>query len=382
MTCRTLGKSPCLDQERQDYIVPIGLLKFFIFAVIIGSTFGAANAQGADGLGTPGLVINGEVARADPPPRIVSGRLLVPLRLIAEHLGMAVTWQPQGERVILRGDGVAVELAVGSGKALLNGREVLLDVPPVIVNDRTLAPLRFVGEAFGAQVRWDAPSRTAFVNHVHRLSLDPGTAGGLRVADGLVSVTRQDQAPAGPLAGRVIVLDPGHGGVDPGAPAPGSLEEKDITLSIARKARELLAEAGARVVLTRDGDQTIGLYERADLANQAGAELFVSIHANTSPFRSAAGIETYYYPGSTEGRRLAAILQRALVARLGRPDREVRRADFVVVREPAAPAALIECGYLSNREEARLLTSGEFQLRIARAIAEGIIRYFTPADTG
>lgn len=421
------------------------------------------------------MVINGEAIRMDVPPRIEGGRLLVPLRLVAERLGATVTWQQREKKVTLRGDGVDVELLVGSRRAVVNGQRVVMDVPPAIVNDRVLVPLRFVSESFGAQVRWDAVSRTAFVQHLYRLrgvSFDP--KGGLRItasgpvlpvvlpADGerstrlvidlpyvtvppegivmvgtgavrlvrvagligpppsarvvvdlaegaegalskamvpgqvLVAVREAPQpaalkpvpvaspgpASAGPLAGRVIVIDPGHGGSDSGAPGPGGVDEKDIVLSVARKVRTLLEEAGARVVLTRDGDETVGLYERADVAGQAGAALFVSIHANASPFPGVSGLETYYYPGSTEGKRLAAALQRALVARLGRPDREIHGADFVVVREPDVPAALVECGYLTNREEARMLISEEFQLRLARAIAEGILRYFTPPDTG
>lgn len=457
--------------------MPRGLLKVFILVVLmLASAHGVAGAEGsARPQDAPGLQVNGEAVRTDVPPQIVGGRLIVPLRVVAERLGATITWQPQGERVTLRGDDVTVELAVGSRKALVNGLEVALEVTPAIVNDRTLVPLRFVSEAFGAKVTWDAPSRTAIVDRPHRLrevSLESGAGGGLRivatgpvrpvvlpsddetrlvvdlphvtvppegivmVGTGLVRLVRvtdlagpppsarvvidlargaevvlreasppgqvlvevreasgpgksrplpvavQQQVPPGPLAGRVIVIDPGHGGVDPGAPGPGGLDEKDIVLSIAGKVRTLLDEAGARVVLTRGGDETIGLYERADVAGQAGAELYVSIHANASPFRSVAGVETYYYPGSREGRRLAATLQRALVSRLGRPDREIHAEDFVVIREPAVPAALVECGYLTNRQESLLLASEEFQLRIARAIVEGITRYFAPADTG
>lgn len=426
----------------------------------------------------PGLVINGEAVRADVPPRIVDGRLLVPLRVISEYLGAAVAWQPKGQKVTLRSEDMVVEVAVGSHRALVNGEETRLDVPPVIVKDRTLVPLRFVAEAFAAQVSWDAPSRTAAVVRPHRLlgvsfaqgpdggSLLIATGGSVRpnfhgaagengtrmvvdlpyvvvppdgvvmvgtgpvrlvraagiagnppaarvvidLAEGAegvlreaapagkvlvdvreapqagaaapVPVARPEQPAAGRLAGRVIALDPGHGGVDPGAPGPGDLEEKDIDLAIARQVRVLLAEAGARVVLTRDGDETVGLYERADLADRAGTDLFVSIHANASPYQATAGIETYYYPGSSEGRRLATILQRTLVTRLGRPDRGVQAADFVVIRESAAPAALVECGYLTNRQEAQLLAAEEFRLKIARAIADGIIRYLTPGETG
>lgn len=184
---------------------------------------------------------------------------------------------------------------------------------------------------------------------------------------------------AGPLTGRLIAIDPGHGGNDPGAIGPSGTHEKEITLGIATVLKGLLEEAGARVLMTREADQAVGLYERAGMANDAGAELFVSVHVNSSVSRALAGTETYYFPGAAAGRALAQKLQRRMLEALGRTNREVREADFVVVRETRMPSALVECAYLSNQEEERLLQDAAFQRKAAEAISQAVADYLEAA---
>ncbi len=189
------------------------------------------------------------------------------------------------------------------------------------------------------------------------------------------------EATAGALAGKLIVVDAGHGGSDPGAIGPAGNLEKDVTLAVARRLRALLESSGARVLMTREEDRFVGLYDRANLADGAGADLFVSIHSNASDRRAMQGTETYHYPGSEQGRRLAELLHRRLLTALQRPDRGVQGANFVVIREPDMPAALVELAYISNPEEERLLISPEFQGGAAEAIRQGIVDFFRARES-
>lgn len=180
----------------------------------------------------------------------------------------------------------------------------------------------------------------------------------------------------GPLAGRTIVVDPGHGGRDPGTQGPGGVEEKALTLAMARHLKAVLEAAGARVVLTREDDRFVGLYERAAVADAAGADAFVSIHVNASDYRSIRGVETYHYPGAPLGTKLAQAVQRRLVEATRRPDRGVHAEDFVVVREPRVPAILVETGYLTNPGEAAVIVTAKHRRGVAEGVARGIADFF------
>lgn len=178
------------------------------------------------------------------------------------------------------------------------------------------------------------------------------------------------------LAGKTIVIDPGHGGSDPGTIGHGGTFEKDVIMAIAQQVVRLLRDAGATVLMTREDDVRIDLYVRAEMANRAGADVFVSIHLNAFTNPELAGTETYYHPSSQAGYRLALALHQALIAELGRPNRGIRSADFVVLRETAMPAALLEILYLSNPEEEKLINDPAVQQRVAKAIVEGLANYF------
>jgi N-acetylmuramoyl-L-alanine amidase len=192
------------------------------------------------------------------------------------------------------------------------------------------------------------------------------------------------------LKGYTVVLDPGHGtpqawaDSDPGAVGPSGVKERDVVLAVAKEAARLLGEKGATVILTRTEAVTpLGLYERADLANRAGAQVLVSIHADASLSPSVGGTSTYYYvpshlTGQQEKRRsLAFSLQRALVARLGLEDRGVRQANFAVLRSTNMPSALVELAFISNPREEQLLADPAFQGRAALAITEGLLDFFS-----
>jgi len=191
-----------------------------------------------------------------------------------------------------------------------------------------------------------------------------------------------------PLSQATIVLDPGHGGIDPGANRPGILE-KDINLAVALRLQAILAQRGAHVVLTRDRDVSLedrssdpkisGRYHRdlaarIEIAAASGADLFISIHANASSV-GGRGAQTFFCPGSETGRALAEAVHTEIVALAGGPALP-QPGNFFVLRRMSIPAILVETGYITNSREKELLLSPAYQERLAEAIARGIIRFW------
>ncbi|MGH9657119.1 MAG: N-acetylmuramoyl-L-alanine amidase family protein, partial [Bryobacteraceae bacterium] len=209
---------------------------------------------------------------------------------------------------------------------------------------------------------------------------------------------------------------PGHGGYDQGSAGPGGLLEKDLVLDVARRVGELIEQRmGSEVVYTRDDDTFVALEARAALANETKADLFLSIHANSSPYASVAGVETYYLnfttardaldvaarenAGSTrtvhelaeivekitqhdkvaESREFAGKMQAALfTAARTNPlarNRGVKKAPFAVLIGASMPSILAEIGFVSNRKEEDLLRKGDHRQRLAEALFRGITRY-------
>ena len=220
----------------------------------------------------------------------------------------------------------------------------------------------------------------------------------------------------------VIVLDPGHGGVETGAVGPGGLQEKDVTLDLARRVKVLLDRQGFTVVLTRDDDRILPLDDRTAIANQNRAELFLSIHLNASKRKTAVGAETYFLssdatddeartlaamenkayrasdapPAAADGTdrglelilwdlaqntymaessKLAEAVQRELNALTGVRDRGVRQAPFRVLMGATMPAILVETGFISNAEEEARLKDDAYKDKIAQGIAQAVAAF-------
>jgi len=194
-----------------------------------------------------------------------------------------------------------------------------------------------------------------------------------------------------------VILDAGHGGHDSGAKSSFGLE-KDFALDTALRTRELLQRAGFQVVMTRTSDRFIPLHDRARFANRFQNAIFVSIHYNAGKTTST-GIETYTLapqfvpstsadgpsvsdkqrmPGNindTENMALATAMHSAMIKRSRLPDRGIKRARFVVIRETTIPAVLLECGFLSNPREARMISAPAYRQQMAVAITRGILNY-------
>lgn len=172
-----------------------------------------------------------------------------------------------------------------------------------------------------------------------------------------------------------IVLDAGHGGRDPGCVGVNKCYEKDVNLAVIFYLKQFLENKGKKVILSRSDDSEVLLQPRVDVANQNQASIFVSIHSNSIPNPDITGIETYYY--TDQSLLFAQTLHKHLITKLNVPDRKVRQRQLFVTRKTFMPSVLIEIGFLTNSTEAALLASPKYQEKIASALFDGIIEYFT-----
>ena len=193
---------------------------------------------------------------------------------------------------------------------------------------------------------------------------------------------------------KVVYLDAGHGGYDPGASYFG-ISEKSLTLAIQSRVKAKLEAEGYQVVTTRTSDKYVDLTDRSHAANASESDIFVSIHINASGSSAAQGIETYYYQPYAEypsrinatyhanptrlsmSDTLANAIQSSLINATGAQNQGVKRQTFAVLRETTAPAVLLELGFLSNPQEAARLNTSAYQETLANAIVAGIKRYYS-----
>lgn len=181
------------------------------------------------------------------------------------------------------------------------------------------------------------------------------------------------------MENKIILLDPGHGGYDPGAVGAGGLKEKDVNLDIALRVYQLLkTNTNAQVYLTRDSDRFVSLNERSTMANSLGADTFISFHINGAENRIERGIETYAHYNSSKGAwALAWYIHENLVKGLGLSDRGLKADNFHVVRETNMESVLLEIGFITDSMEEKLLMQSSTRERAARAVYNGILTYYS-----
>jgi len=186
-----------------------------------------------------------------------------------------------------------------------------------------------------------------------------------------------DGLPVVPRGRFKVVIDPGHGGPDPGAVGIGGLRETDVVLDVCLQMARLLQARGVQVLMTRTSEVDVDLPPRVSLANSSGADLFVSVHANALSMArpDVNGIETFYFEGAGfKSRRLAAALQEQMLAiSPGSPDRGVRTGRFFVIRRTVMPSALVEMGFVTGELDSRRLADANFRRRMALALSAGIL---------
>jgi len=494
----------------------ISVLLFAIFSVVFSVTAHASARL---------IIDDREITNLPSPPVLQNARVLVPARAVFEEMGGIVGWHETNQQVtVFHGTNVLV-MTIGSPVALLNGQQVSMPEPPIIINQSTMIPLRFPAEAFGFDVDWDPTGFVAIINspeadtaglqpqsppsapeelpqttetglarnlspspiprathaqtnitHVltpaetmqpayivqassamsnvnyfilndNRLVLDISNA--IASITGTISAhpsvpvnnARIAQFSTSPLVTRVVfelsdggdfhlvmsadrrsltvsfdteniyvptienepeqpprpdnsrftvVLDPGHGGADPGTIHNGIIE-RDYVLAMAHRVARLFDNnSNIDIVLTREENTSVSLSDRAAFANNLNADLFISIHVNAAQFPSGAinyianGIETWYNFGELEraannlftSRQFATIIQQNLVAGTSSANRGIWYGDMIVLLETEMPSVLIELGFLTNPAEAARLANAQHQARLAQAIHDAIIEAY------
>lgn len=336
------------------------------------------------------------------------GRTMVPLRFISELLGYEVGYDkakglpfintPKQEEPS-RGGSTAVNKVTEIKKEVVNGKEAIavyktasvkvntskLTNPQRLVFDLQSSILASGGGSYQYNISIGPVTKvrvSQFSSDVVRVVLD--------IADGeknpeVELINNKDKLyiiPKGvastPSKPNIIIsLDPGHGGKDPGAVQNG-INEKDINLLVGTKLNVALKNAGYDTLMTRDSDVYVDLKDRAELANSNEANVFISLHCNSFTSDGAKGIEVLYNPNRANSQQLAQMLLDELVKATGANNRGIKqRTDLAVLNQTTMPAALIEMGFISNKEEAEKLKDPSYQNKIVQAIVNGVEKYFS-----
>ena len=201
-----------------------------------------------------------------------------------------------------------------------------------------------------------------------------------------------------PITSKTIIVDAGHGGIDPGTMTDDqSIKEKEVNLKITKKVKELLEASGAMVILTRNDDVSLyteeagktvrqkyneNLRNRKKIIKESSADMFISIHLNKFEQSKYYGAQTFYPSGKEDGQLLATYIQNELKRVVDTTNnRKIKPSnDIYLLKDNEIPSTLIECGFLSNDKEAKLLNSEEYQDQIAWAIYVGIQKYFSETE--
>ncbi|MBP1930451.1 N-acetylmuramoyl-L-alanine amidase [Ammoniphilus resinae] len=248
---------------------------------------------------------------------------------------------------------------LSTGTNIRSGADTSFPVVHIAQEGERFPVLEQVGDWFKIRL---TTQETAFV------------AGWIVAAEGLPNVSRKEIGDL--LKGKTIIIDPGHGGSDSGAIGPhlGTLE-KIINLEVSQLLTNHLKEAGAKVILTRQDDRKLSLQSRVDASIIHQADVFISLHHNTSENYRVNGLITYFYSDG-EDKKLAEQIQESLVKHTGLTDLNARFGDYFVLRENPQLAVLCELGFLTNYQEEIQLNTKEYQRNAAEGIFQGVIRYF------
>lgn len=180
---------------------------------------------------------------------------------------------------------------------------------------------------------------------------------------------------SGSLEGYTIVLDPGHGGKDPGAIGLNGVYEKDLSMSTTDKVETQLLDAGANVTMTRTDDDFIPLDRRTLISHETQADAFISLHYDAFPILSVNGVTTYFHSNGTD-RNLAEEIQASLASTVNLQDRGILQGDYRVLRNNNAPSVVTELGFLTNQSDLTTIQTADYQDKVAQAISNGLKNYF------
>lgn len=362
-------------------------------------------------------------------PVAIKGRTLIPARAIFEAMGYNVKWNGDSKTVSVSGNNTQINLTIDSDIALVNDKSHKLDVPAMLIDhdkdgiSSTMIPLRFTAEALGANVKWMESTNTVVIvpqlpaskTELPKAGSDITNQTQIKPAEPQPKVTNENFSKLMPVQpavnmqspwlyetlnqaarDKIIVIDIGHGGKDKGAIGhegkPDELTEKAANFPIGMQLYDNLTKAGATVYLTRDSDIYFTLKERAEMANNIGATVFVSIHNNSIDNPKPNGTETEYNPkvnadGKTEmdlygieSKAIAKNVQSEMIKELGTYDRGIKkRPELGVLRRTVMPAIIVEGAFLSNEKDFALMNTPDYSEKYARAVARGIIKSMNEA---
>lgn len=295
------------------------------------------------------------------------GNTLVPLQIV-EMLGGSFHWAPEEQRITIQSQNRRLTMYIGNYQCANGARVEKMPTQPTIYQNTVMIPLRYTTEKLGAMVFWR--EQNTYISTTGEMPI-------YQEEEKQIPEENVQNPLKQVLKTKIVVLDPGHGGSDPGAVA-GKIKEKDLNLQVSKILKEILVEAGVKVYMTRTEDEYVGLYTRAGIANNLKADLFVSIHHNASTNTGAQGVMTLYYPTTGKqamnGQNLAGIVQKHLVEELKAKDWGIiPRPKLVVTRETRMPAVLAELGFMTNKAELNKLVTYEFQKQAAQALFNSII---------
>jgi len=397
------------------------LKKLFLFTLILFFCFSLASAQGQL---VKINVVTAEKTYSDIDLILIEGMGYLKINDVAEVFDGKVDFDPLKNKASLELSQGKVEFFVDSSEVIVDNIKRKMKKETKIIEGRVWIPLELMitkafGEVLGGQVFWDYASKT--LSTVEELPGAPPTEEGEEVPPIEPEIT----APVSPVEKvkrprvRTIVIDPGHGGKDPGAIGPRGTKEKDVVLKIAHKlAKELHKNLKVRVILTRYHDIFLPLAERTAIANQHKADLFISIHCNASLKSHTEGFEIYFLSeeASDEEAQAVANMENAVMAleekkeqgnelssilwslamnefmnesselcslvcsevdrNLGTMEnRGVKQAGFTVLRGAKMPAILVEAAFISNRSGEKRLKDGKFQNSLVESICAGVKEY-------
>ena len=325
-----------------------------------------------------------------PGGRITDSRKRVYLKDLCDRYSVPWQWDHISQTVDLKIEGVSVRILVGSNILLLGKEQVALNTPVTIDDSSVMLPHDFkikVMDRFPKLFSAKAPARVTKAPRVFRKL-------------------------------REVVIDAGHGGKDPGALGVAGMKEKTVVLDVALRLKRLLEAAGVKVTMTRKDDTFIPLPERTEITSRSKADLFISIHANSSPVRSVHGVEVYclkdlgtlekneaqrqanhklmfknlsmkkgslsledivedmlYTHKQSVSPALAENLANRVAQTAKTQDRGEKQSRFFVLRNTLIPAVLVEIGFVTNPKEGRLLKTDDYRQKIAEGLAKGILGY-------
>ncbi|MBU0649569.1 N-acetylmuramoyl-L-alanine amidase, partial [Patescibacteria group bacterium] len=346
------------------------------------------------------------------------------------------------KKIILTKGNISITFNIGSALVQINNQTVLMDMPAELITGRVFIPVRFIKDRFpqifDVIVSWDKKSKKLTIDN-KEVSPPVALSNQPTVAEYFpLSSTRPQEEPesnkktpmmiSGTMTEKfkikTIIIDPGHGGHDPGAVGSNGILEKNVVLDIGKRLTQLLKDKlpDVTILLTRDSDYFVPLRDRTGFANYKKGDLFISIHANAAFSKYATGFEVFYLSPdasasderaralavvenkvldlekektSTEGTdyiqlilgglaqqefidesiELAGIIQKTACKKLNLDDRGIKSAFFWVIKDAMMPAVLVETGFVSNPYEAQKLNSEEFKNQMTESIGEAIIEY-------